>query len=87
MATSVFTFWRRIVTSILSKLPQDPHVTYGRPRAQSVNGPDLDKHDDELDEELDDEEYDDELDDDEFDDDEEDWEDEYDEEFEDLEEE
>jgi hypothetical protein len=84
----LYTIWRRIVTSILSKPPQDPRVTCGRPRAQSVNGPDLDAHDDELDEEFDDEEFDDEFDDDEeLDDDDDDWEDEYDEEFEDLEDE
>jgi hypothetical protein len=73
--------WRRIVTSILSRTPSNPQATDGRPRAHSLNEPDLGSSDDALEDEYDDEFDDDE--DDEFDDD--DWEDEADDEFEELE--
>ncbi len=72
------------MTSILTSAPWESPVTVGRPRAHSVNEPDLHSEDDELEDEMDD--FDDEFEDeDEFDDDEE-WEDEFDEEFDDLDE-
>lgn len=73
------------MTSILSKTPSDPHATDGRPRAHSLNEPDLGPGDeDDMEDEYDDE-FDDDDDDDEFDDD--DWEDDSDDELGELEDE
>ena len=73
------------MTSIHSLAPWRSSVTVERPRAHSVNEPDLHSDDDELDDELDDD-FDDEFDDDDDFDDEDDWEDEFDEDFDDLDE-